>query len=101
MAKIEVMPSEAIIDGFKGKVDFYYYCGIAVARMWPRSPGHKRATAVEATWAAFSYATKEWKNLDAETQRAFEEMATGSGLSGRDMAERAYLTGLYRNPPPA
>ncbi len=101
MTRLEVLPSEAIIDGFKGKVDFYYNMGIPCARKWPRSPGHQRAPGVEAGWAAFSYAAKEWNNLDAETRRAYEKLATGNRLTGRDMAERAYLTGLYRYPPPA
>jgi len=101
MARIDVMPSEAIISGFKGKLDFYYNMGIACVRKWPRSPGHKRAPAVEAQWAAFSYAAKEWLNLSPEVQRSYEELATGTALSGRDMQERAYLSGLYRYPPPA
>lgn len=100
MAKITRMPNEAIISGFKCKVDFYYYMGVPCCRAWPRSPGHRRAPAVEAQWAAFSYATREWNNLSPEIRRAYEELATGSGLSGRDMAMRAYLKGLYRYPPP-
>ncbi len=101
MAIIQVMPHEAIIDGFKGKIDFYYYCGLVVARKWPRSPGHRRSPAVEAQWARFSYITKQWNTLDAEVRRTYEELATGSGLTGRDMFERAYLKGLYQHPPPS
>lgn len=98
MARIDVMPNEAIISGFKGTLDYYYNMGIACVRSWPRSPGHKRAPAVEAQWAAFKYSSQLWTKLDPEIQEAFNQMASGTGLSGRDMSERAYLTGLYRYP---
>jgi len=108
MAKLKVLPELAIIDGFKGKVDFYVYhasCdpelrgeGIAVARKWPRSPGHKRAPAVEAQWEAFSYAAGAWTLLSPEVQEAYRALSVGSGLSGRDLFTRSYLKGLYRYP---
>lgn len=106
MAKLKVLPHLAIIDGFKGVVDFYVNhqtCdpelkgpGIPCARKWPRSPGHLRAPAVEAQWPAFAYAAAEWNNLSQEIRDAYNEMASGTGLSGRDMFTRSYLTGLYR-----
>ncbi len=94
------MPHQAIIDGFKGSIDFYYYMGIAVARSWPKSPGKERSPAVMAQWPVFSYASREWANLSPEMQDAYITLATNSGLSGRDMQVRAYLTGLYRYPIP-
>jgi len=100
MAKLAVMPQQGIIDGFKGTVDFYVYMGIPVARSWPRPPSGSRSPAVQAQWPAFAYAAKEWLNLSAFVQRAYEKLATGSGLTGRDMQVRAYLTGLYRYPIP-
>lgn len=98
MAKITEMLGEKVISGFKGVLDFYYYCGIPVARAWPKSPGSNRTPAVRAGWASFSYASKEWDNLSDEIRRAYEELATGSALSGRDMFMRGYMTGLYRYP---
>lgn len=100
MAKLLAMPHEAIIDGFKGSIDFYVYMGIPCARAWPRSPGKTRSPGVMAQWPFFSYATKEWINLSPAVQDAYNELATNSGLSGRDMQIRAYLTGLYRYPTP-
>lgn len=106
MAKLTVLPHQAIIDGFKGKVDFYVNYqtrdpsvrgpGIPCARRWPRSPGRRRAPDVEAQWPAFSYAAAKWITLSQEIQDAYNEMASGTGLSGRDMFTRSYLTGLYR-----
>ena len=94
------MPHEAIIDGFKGKVDYYFYMGIPCARSWPRSPGKRRAPSVEAQWPLFTYAAREWNNLSTAVQDAYRQLATNSGLSGRDMQVRAYISGLYRYPLP-
>jgi len=100
MARLTQLPEMAIIDGFKGVVDFYVWMGIPVARSWPKSPGRNRSSAVRAGWQPFTYASREWKNLSPAVQDAYKELATNSGLSGRDMQVRAYLTGLYRYPIP-
>ena len=98
MAKLTVMPHEAIIDGLKGSIDFYFNMGIPCARSWPRSPGKRRAHSVMAQWPAFSFATREWKNLSQAVQDSYTQFSTDSGLAGRDLQIRAYLTGLYRYP---
>ena len=98
MSKLKVLPEEAIISGFKGKVDFYLHDGVPCARRWPRSPGHRRAPAVESQWPAFAYAAALWSRMDPETQAAYNAMATGSGMTGRDLSMRAYLSGLYPYP---
>lgn len=96
MAKLAVLPHQAIIDGFKGKIDFYLWRGIPCARKWPRSPGHLRAQAVMAQWADFSYVASAWNLLSEEIQEAYRALAVGSGLSGRDLFTRSYLSGLYQ-----
>lgn len=100
MARLLEMPHQAIIDGFKGSVDFYVHRGIPCARSWPKSPGKARSPEVRAQWPLFSYASKEWNNLSQFVRDAYIELATNSGLSGRDMQVRAYLSGLYRYPMP-
>lgn len=100
MAKLTQMPQQDIIDGYKGTIDYYVYMGIPCARAWPKSPGKSRSQNVMAQWPVFSYATKEWNNLSDSVKRAYEELATNSGLTGRDMQIRAYLQGLYRYPTP-
>lgn len=100
MAKLAQLPHQAIIDGFKGKVDFYVWNGIPCARAWPRKLGRNRSPAVRAQWSPWAYAAREWKNLSETVQNAFRELAINSGLSGRDMQVRAYMTGLYRYPTP-
>jgi len=108
MARLEALPSLDIISGFRGLIDYYIYypsCpvetgvkGTPCARRWPRSPGHRRAPAVEAAWVAFSYIAKQWNTLDHEIQQAYNKQASSTGLNGRDLFERAYLTGLYTYP---
>ncbi len=100
MAIIKRLPSQAIIDGFKGTLDYYVCMGIPCVRMWPRSPGKNRTAAVKAQWPAWTTASREWSNLSPAVQDAYRTLATNSGLSGRDMFTRAYLTGLYRYPTP-
>jgi hypothetical protein len=94
MAKIKKLPGLAIINGFKGTLDFYVWKGIACVRSWPRSPGHERAPAVEAQWPAFSEATKLWQLLSPEVQDAYKAMAAGTHLTGRDLSVKCYLTNL-------
>lgn len=103
MAKLLNLPSQTIIDGFKGTIDFYVHCGVACARSWPRSPGHRRAPAVEAQWADFAYASRIWTQMSAELQAFYNHQAESSRWSGRDLATRGYLANLYRyefTPPP-
>jgi len=96
MAKLTALPEEAIINGFKGKVDFYLWNGIPVARKWPRSPGKRRAPAVEAQWTAWTTASRLWTLLDEETRQAYITTSHGTNLSGRDLAQKAYLSGYLK-----
>jgi len=98
MARLLVLPHEDIIDGLKGSIDFYVHRGIPCARSWPRSPGKRRAPSVMAQWPIFTFAVQEWKNLSSTVQDSYNQFATDSGLSGRDLQIRAYMTGLYRYP---
>ncbi len=96
MAKIKSMVADDVISGFKGKLDYYVWCGIPCVRKWPRSPGGKRAPAVEAQWPVFSEAASYWQQLTPEVQATYNKMASDTGLSGRDMFARGYISGLYR-----
>ena len=87
------MPEQSIIDGFKGKIDFYLYMGIPVARRWPRSPGHNRAPAVQAQWVAFAEAARLWSTLAPEVKAAWEELAADSDLTAKDWFTRGYISG--------
>ena len=77
MVRLTVLPHMDIIDGLKGNIDFYVHRGIPCARTWPKSPG---------------------KHLSKTVQDSYTQFSTDSGLCGRDLQIRAYLTGLYRYP---
>ena len=97
MAKLTALPSQAIIDGLKGKLDFYYWMGIPVVRSWPRSPGKRRAPAVEAQWEAWTTASRIWNLLDDEIRQAYIQTSHGTNLTGRDLAMKAYLSGYLKS----
>jgi len=94
VAKIKALPGQQVISGFKGVVDYYVWRGIACARRWPRSPGHRRAPAVMAQWSAFSEASKLWNALSPEVQEAYKRMSAGTHWSGRDVFTKSYLSPL-------
>lgn len=97
-----------IISGFKGTVDFYInhqstdaaleMPGIPCARRWPRSPGHRRAPSVEAQWPVFTTAVHLWNTLSQEVRDAYKSMVTATGLTGRDLFIKGYISGIYTYP---
>lgn len=96
MAIIKSMPAEAIISGFKGTLDFYYYMGLLVVRKWPSSPGHIRTIPVMAQWEAWSFASKTWNNLSQEVRDAYITTAAFSSLSGRDLYMKSFISDYFR-----
>jgi len=106
MARLKALPRLAIISGFRGVIDFYVNyqtcpvetgeVGTPCARRWPRSPGGRRAPAVEEQWSAFAEASRYWSEVSPEVKDAYNKMASGTGLSGRDLFTRGYIAGLYR-----
>lgn len=96
MAKIKTMVGKDIISGFKGKLDFYVHDGQPCVKKWPRSPGGKRAPAVEAQWPLFSLSASLWNDVPTEIRQAYERMASDTGLSARDMFTRSYMSGYKK-----
>lgn len=93
MAKLTKLPGQAVIDGMKGKVDYYLWMGIPCARSWPRSPGHNRAPTVQAQWPAFTWAAKNWQNLSPAIQEAYKDLAKGTMMTGRDLFIKSFING--------
>ncbi|GAH95299.1 unnamed protein product [marine sediment metagenome] len=90
------MPEQAIIDGFKGTLDFYVHNTIPCVRSWPRSPGKRRAPAVEAQWPLFSWAAKNWDSLSDAMKQAYEETASEVFMTGRDLFTKSFITDYFR-----
>ena len=106
MAKLKALPHLNIIDGFKGTIDFYVNyqtrdpelrgAGIPCARRWPRSPGHRRAPAVEEGWFSFTYASQSWNFLTPEIQQAYRDLSADTNMSGRDLYMKSFLGTFFR-----
>ena len=86
------MPNRQVINGFKGTLDFYVYMGLNCVRSWPRSPGRDRAPSVQKGWPAFTWAAKNWNSIQPEIQEAYNRMAHGTNMTGRDLFVKCYLS---------
>jgi hypothetical protein len=91
MAKLEALPSSAIIDQLAGTIDYYLWMGIPCARSWPRARQVPITPQERAAWPVFTDAVRIWNTLSTEVQAAYNAMAAGSTLSGRDMATKLYI----------
>lgn len=100
MVVIVELPGRKIIDGFKGKVDFYYYMGVPVARKWPRSQGRSQTQASVAQWPMFSYAARSAITCSPVVIEAYKMVAGECGLHWRDWFTRGYISGIYKYPIP-
>lgn len=98
MAIIKEMVGRKIIDGFKGKIDFYYYMGIPVARRWPRSQGNSQTSASVAQQPAFIYCARLWSQTSPIVKEAYSVLANACGLHKKDWFTRAYYGKIYRYP---
>lgn len=96
MAKLTNLPELAIIDGFKGTIDYYVHDGQPCARRWPRSPSAPRAPAVQAAWVAFSEATALWSILSPSIKEAYRQTAVTTNLTPRDLFTKSYITDYFR-----
>lgn len=99
MAKLDKMPSKAVIDGFKGVLDFYEFhpfCGseksIVVCRTWPKYNAANYPASARLMNAFFAYINQQTYNITPEVMAAYEFMAGGTGLTWRDFMVRCYLS---------
>lgn len=94
MAVITRLPEQALIDGFKGHVDFYVHKGQVCARRWPRYYPRTPTTPEKANQDAFAYAMKTWASLPLFIQRQYWRMAVSTPFKAQDIYIRTYLSGL-------
>ncbi len=96
MTIIKEMLGKKIIDTFKGKIDFYYYKGLAVARKYPRSQGRSQTPASVAQQPMFTYVQQLWPEVSPFVMASYTDLAPGSGLHKRDWFMRGYYGKIYR-----
>lgn len=94
MAVLKVMPEQAIVDGFKGKIDFYLYKGIPVARKWPVWTRREPYPAERANQDDFRYCNQLYHTLQHFIQLQYQRMAQGTRLTAKDWFVKAYMKGI-------
>ncbi len=98
MAIIKEMLGKKQIDGFKGKLDFYYYMGLPIARRWPRSQGNSQTPASVAQIPKFIYCSQLFRQVSPFVYQTYIDIAAKSGLHGKDWFTRAYYGKMYHYP---
>lgn len=89
------MPNQAIIDGFKGKIDYYLYMGIPCARKWPVWRPRKPHPLEKAGQDDFAAINKAAPFLPVEFIDAYKDMAVSTPFTWKDLLVRSYMRGLW------
>lgn len=84
----------AIVDGYKGTLDFYYHQGVPCVRLWPRSPGKIRSQAVMNQWPIFATAARLYRDLSPAMHQVYLDMAAQTSLTARDVFTKSYISGM-------
>lgn len=85
MTRLKELPEIQVIKGFKGKVDFYLWKGIAVARRWPRKTTIPKTPAEQASANEFGAISASYKLTDPITRDALAGMVASSQERQLDM----------------
>ena len=95
MAILAKLPSEAIISGFKGVIDYYLWMGIPCARKWPNKPQGARSPAVVAAQIPFTDAVAAYQLTSQSVRDAYKLASSGTGYSGYELFIQGYIKGIY------
>jgi len=98
MALLAAMPSQDVIDGLRGSVDFYRWCNLVIARSWPHYTPENMTARTKAQATAFAYLLSQTNSLPAHVVESWEWLASQSKLAWRDWMARAYLGGTFVAP---
>jgi len=94
MARIAVIPEQAVISSLRHCIDFYVYRGQPCARRWPQKPKGPRAAATQPMISAFRYAVYMYSKLSPLEVERYRHMARGTDLTPREYFMRAYMGGI-------
>lgn len=94
MVVLKKLPSQAIVDGFKGTVDFYMYKDTACARSWPRYYPRDPTAPERANQDAFAYVNQVARDLPVFIVDQYKRMAASTPFSWKDLIVRAYISGI-------
>jgi len=96
MAKLAVLPSQDIIDGFKGAIDFYLYMGIPCCRMWPVWRSRAPHPEEKVNQDDFARINQVAISMPVEFIDAYKELAQGTPFTWKDLMVRSFMRGLWR-----
>lgn len=101
MAKLDRL-DPAMMGALAGIVDFYFWKGIPVARMFPRPPVHPRSVPQVRTWSAFSASMDIYNTLAPFWKTALKWASADSAWTGRDLFLHFCIPYILRfsRPPP-
>ena len=91
MARINALPHQTIIKGFKGTLDFYYWKGVPCVRKWPVIPMSSRSPASLAQAQIFGQIVSAWSLVGGVPKDWYNLAAADQPRTGRDL----YVTGVF------
>lgn len=94
MVVLARLPEQAIIDGFKGTVDFYMYKDTACARSWPHYYPRTPTAPERANQDAFAYINRVARDLPPYILDQFKRMAQSTPFTWKDLLVRSYIRGI-------
>lgn len=86
---MEQMPDRATIVAMRGRVDFYLWMGIPVARAWPRKSTQPRTAGEIASSEKFTTYVKMTGMLAPSVIQAYRDYVGGTGVTWVDMFRAA------------
>jgi len=95
VAKLDVMPAQDLIDGFRGVLDFYRWCDLVIVRHWPRYTRRPPSPQMKAAQDRFAYVNYVASTLPAAVVDTWKWMASAGGLTWKDWLNRCYLSGTF------
>lgn len=85
------MPDSGTIVACRGRVDFYLWKGVPVARSWPRKSTQPRTAGEVAQSQKFTAAAKWTTNVSTAVEGAYKEMMVGTGVTWVDFQRAMFL----------
>lgn len=98
MAKLTALPQQAIIDGFKGVIDYYVHKGQVCVRRWPRYTPRPPHPNEGANQQRFAYINQLAPTLPEYVKDQYRLMAVGSPWSWKDLLVQSYMKGMRVSP---
>ncbi|KKL48984.1 hypothetical protein LCGC14_2320040 [marine sediment metagenome] len=105
MAKLLQLPEAAIIDGFRGVLDFYVWKGIACVRSWPQNKASGYTPGARLNQARLARSSRLKRFISPAVKVGLDRYRSGGNYVWADVHTAAYFGKLRANddplPPPS